>query len=246
MAEVNRPESACSDSGCAGVPVEMDSRPCPNVDDLWLKLRSGLHSFLQRRLRRQEDVEDVLQEVFLKIHRDRCSLADEEKVEAWVYRIARHAVTDFYRRQARRPEEELSEELAERFPDQEPSDIHETVLAWLEPMATLLPEKYRDALILSDFQGLPQQEVIGELQQSASALQSRADSYFDSILPGYRKSYELTRSMFRQGQADALEVWQVREKLLSSENEALDALAQAVNARGALDVELGGKIEEVR
>ena len=58
--------------------------------------------------------------------------------------------------------------------------------------------------------------------------------------------YELTRSMFRQGQADALEVWQVREKLLSSENEALDALAQAVNARGALEVELGGKIEEIR
>jgi outer membrane protein TolC len=96
------------------------------------------------------------------------------------------------------------------------------------------------------YAGLPQQDVIGELQQSATALQGRADSYFDSILPGYRKSYELTRSMFRQGQADALEVWQVREKLLTSENEALDALAQAVNARGALELELGGKIEEIR
>lgn len=96
------------------------------------------------------------------------------------------------------------------------------------------------------YAGLPQQEVIGELQQSATALQGRADSYFDSILPGYRKSYELTRNMFRQGQADALEVWQVREKLLTSENEALDALAQAVNARGTLELELGGKIEEIR
>lgn len=171
MAEVTPPENAGSESGCAGVPV--DSRPCPNADELWLKLRSGLHSFLQRRLRRQEDVEDVLQEVFLKIHRDRCSLADEEKVEAWVYRIARHAVTDFYRRQARRPEEELPEELAERFPDQEPSDIHETVLAWLEPMATLLPEKYRDALILSDFEGLPQQEVADRLGISLSGAKSR-------------------------------------------------------------------------
>lgn len=93
---------------------------------------------------------------------------------------------------------------------------------------------------------LPQQDVIVELQQSATALQDRADQYFDGILPGYRKSYELTRSMFRQGQADALEVWQVREKLLNSENEALDALAQAVNARGALELELGGKIEEVK
>ncbi|MBN8521641.1 MAG: TolC family protein [Alphaproteobacteria bacterium] len=96
------------------------------------------------------------------------------------------------------------------------------------------------------YSGLPQQDVIAELQQSASALQERADSYFDNILPGYRKSYEMTRSMFRQGQADALEVWQVREKLLSSENEALDALAQAVNARGTLELELGGKLEEVK
>ena len=96
------------------------------------------------------------------------------------------------------------------------------------------------------FVNLPQKDLIGELQQSATALQGRADSYFDSILPGYRKSYELTRSMFRQGQADALEVWQVREKLLTSENEALDALAQAVNARGALELELGGKLEEIK
>ncbi len=96
------------------------------------------------------------------------------------------------------------------------------------------------------FVNLPQKEVIGELQQSAAALQGRADSYFESILPGYRKSYELTRSMFRQGQADALEVWQVREKLLTSENEALDALAQAVNARGQLELELGGKLEEIK
>lgn len=96
------------------------------------------------------------------------------------------------------------------------------------------------------FFGLPQKEVIGELQQSASALQGRADAYFDDILPGYRKSYELTRSMFRQGQVNALDAWQVREKLLTSENEALDALAQAVNARGALELELGGKLEEIQ
>ncbi len=96
------------------------------------------------------------------------------------------------------------------------------------------------------FVTLPQKDMIGELQQSATALQGRADSYFESILPGYRKSYELTRSMFRQGQADALEVWQVREKLLTSENEALDALAQAVNARGQLELELGGKLEEIK
>lgn len=96
------------------------------------------------------------------------------------------------------------------------------------------------------FAGLPQKDLIGELQQSAVVLQDRADDYFQDILPGYRQSYELTRKMFRQGQANALEVWQVREKLLTSENEALDAVAQAVNARGDLEIELGGKLEEVQ
>lgn len=96
------------------------------------------------------------------------------------------------------------------------------------------------------FNQLPQKDLIAELGLSASAMQERTASYFDEILPGYRKSYELTRSMFRQGQASALEVWQVREKLLGSENEALDAVAQAVNARGALEIELGGKLEEIQ
>jgi outer membrane protein TolC len=63
------------------------------------------------------------------------------------------------------------------------------------------------------FAAVPPEEMIGELQQSAIAQADRADSYSDKVLPGYRKSYELTRAMFRQGQIDALEVWQVREKL---------------------------------
>jgi outer membrane protein TolC len=92
----------------------------------------------------------------------------------------------------------------------------------------------------------PSQDIIRDLQENASGLQARADSYFSVILPGYRKSYQLTQAMFRQGQANAFDVWQVREKLLASENEALDAMAQAVTARGALELELGGKIEEIQ
>ncbi|MFA6038114.1 MAG: TolC family protein [Legionellales bacterium] len=107
--------------------------------------------------------------------------------------------------------------------------------------AELAQAQYEEDLLT----GLPQKDLIEELRQSASIMQERADSYFKNILPTYRESYELTRSMFRQGQANALEVWQVREKLLTAENEALDAVAQAINARGALELELGGKIEEI-
>ena len=93
---------------------------------------------------------------------------------------------------------------------------------------------------------VPPEQVIADLQQGAIAAQKRAGSYFNKILPGYRKSYELMHSMFRQGQADAFEVWQVREKLYQTENEGLDAVVEALNARGLLELELGGKLEEIK
>lgn len=92
---------------------------------------------------------------------------------------------------------------------------------------------------------LPQAEVIRQLQQGAASLADRADTYGGKILPAYRKSYELTRAMFRQGQINALEMWQVREKLYQTENEGLQAIAETFNARGALELELGGKLEEI-
>ncbi len=108
--------------------------------------------------------------------------------------------------------------------------------------AELAQAKSENALL----NGLPQKEVIVELQESAQTLNGRANDYFDKILPGYRKSYELTRAMFRQGQVGALEVWQIREKLYQTENEALSTVAEAVNARNLLELEIGGKLEEVK
>lgn len=96
------------------------------------------------------------------------------------------------------------------------------------------------------FTAIPPEETISELQQSAIAQADRADAYANKILPGYRKSYELTRTMLRQGQIGALEVWQIREKLYQTENEGLQSMAEAFNARGTLELELGGKLEEIK
>lgn len=93
---------------------------------------------------------------------------------------------------------------------------------------------------------VPPEVIIEELQHSAIALAERAENYSSKILPGYRKSYEVTRTMFHNGQINALEVWQVREKLYQTENEAMQAVAEAFNARGALELELGGKLEEIK
>jgi RNA polymerase sigma-70 factor (ECF subfamily) len=51
--------------------------------------------------------------------------------------------------------------------------VHEEVLSWLRPMAEELPEKYRQALVLADFEGLTQRQVAESLDLSLSGAKSR-------------------------------------------------------------------------
>ena len=46
-------------------------------------------------------------------------------------------------------------------------------MSWLEPMIGELPEKYRDALLLTDIKGLTQKELSEKLDISVSGAKSR-------------------------------------------------------------------------
>ncbi|MBY0406718.1 MAG: TolC family protein [Rickettsiales bacterium] len=90
------------------------------------------------------------------------------------------------------------------------------------------------------------QEILGQLQESAKRLQTRSERYWDKILPGFRKSYDLSRQMLRAGQIPALDLWQVRDKLYQVEDAALQSTLDAYAARLALELQIGGKLEEIQ
>lgn len=90
------------------------------------------------------------------------------------------------------------------------------------------------------------EEIISKLQKSALRLQNRSNTYWKEILPDYRKSYDLSRQMLNVGQIPALDLWQVREKLYQMEEAALQSTIDAYAARLALELEIGGKLEEVK
>jgi len=50
---------------------------------------------IKRRVKNDQDVEDILQNVFYKIHNHISSLNGTDKIHAWVYRITRNSITDF-------------------------------------------------------------------------------------------------------------------------------------------------------
>src|SRR5690348_10250297 len=69
------------------------------TEEIWEEFHPRLKQFILRRIRDEQNAEDILQDVFLKIHARICTLRDEEKLQSWMYQIARNAVTDYYREQ---------------------------------------------------------------------------------------------------------------------------------------------------
>lgn len=112
-------------------------------------------------------VDDLVQEAFLRIHRGLPSLRDQERVAPWVFRVCRSVWIDAARRE--RPHEELPPLLVE--PDE--PDATERVAGWLPFFVETLPPTYREAVRLSELEGLSQAEVARRLGLSASGARSR-------------------------------------------------------------------------
>jgi RNA polymerase sigma-70 factor, ECF subfamily len=142
------------------------------TEQTWYALHEPLHAFLRKRLRNEETVEDVLQEIFLRIHTHAETLRDEEKLESWIYQIARHLVMDSYRRS--KPvvslEEVDQEALLEEMPEE---DLQAELAPSVTAMVQARPEPYREALLLTEYQGLSQRELATRLGLSFSGAKSR-------------------------------------------------------------------------
>lgn len=140
------------------------------TEQVWQDLHADLLSFIRRRVADELLADDLLQEVFLRIHDRMATLEDTQRLRAWVYQIARNAITDHYRSKAREAVA-LAEE--EPFIRGEGGNRNHEVAQWLQDLVDSLPETYREAVRLSELEGLRQKEVAIRLGLSATAAHSR-------------------------------------------------------------------------
>jgi RNA polymerase sigma-70 factor, ECF subfamily len=137
---------------------------------VWERFSARLLAFIRRRVEDLPTAEDLLQEVFVRIHTRMNTLEDGSRLEAWVYQIARHAILDHYRR--RRETVPVPDEIVDASEPVEP-DPAEALAASLREMVEALPEPYREALLLTEFGGLSQAELAKRLGISFSGAKSR-------------------------------------------------------------------------
>jgi len=98
-------------------------------------------------------------------------LADAERLSAWVYQIARNVIRDYYRSQSGSTVALADGEL-EEDQKRETACTGQTVPGMNE-LIRQLPEKYQEAVQLSEIEGLTQQEVADRLGISLSGAKSR-------------------------------------------------------------------------
>jgi len=142
------------------------------IENIWEEFSEPLKSFISRRIKNDQDVEDILQNVFFKIHNRIGDLRENDKIHAWVYRVTRNVITDFYRSQ--KHEENicgLSEDIAIEIEDE--ASVNGEIAQCLKTMIKHLPEKYQQAIILTEFQNLTQKELGEKMGLTVSGAKSR-------------------------------------------------------------------------
>jgi RNA polymerase sigma-70 factor (ECF subfamily) len=140
-----------------------------STERIWNEHADQLRGFIYRRIPDRSVVDDLVQEVFVKVQSRVDTLKDETRLQSWLYQITRNVMIDHFRGQ--KPEEELPETLD--LPEAEQSRVLEELAECVRPMMDVLPERYRLPLLLSELEGLPQKEVAERLGLSLSATKSR-------------------------------------------------------------------------
>jgi RNA polymerase sigma-70 factor, ECF subfamily len=139
-------------------------------EQVWEAFSEQLYQFIRRRVNDPEDANDILQDVFLKIHTRIDTLKEETRLTSWLYQLTRNTIIDHYR--VRRPFVEISEifTVEQDNPQIEPAA---QLAAGLRDFVDCLPEKYRQAVILAELDGIKQAEVADRLGISLSGAKSR-------------------------------------------------------------------------
>ncbi len=135
---------------------------------VWSEFSTQLRYFILRHVRDEAVADDILQEVFVKIHLNVHALQAGDKLQSWLYQITRNTIADFYRRNE--PIELISENLMEPGESKVETDCD------ARPCVTAvllgMPDAYRIPLAL-DTQGMSQQKIADKLGLSLSGAKSR-------------------------------------------------------------------------
>jgi RNA polymerase sigma-70 factor (ECF subfamily) len=151
-------------------------------NEIVLAYRKRILGTIMRLIARPEDVEDVAQEVFLRLYFSLDQLRKEEVFEPWLYRLTVNAAYDYLRKQRRRQEfrmSDLSEQqvmLADAAAGgkvEQDEQYHKRIRESVDSLLSGVPEPDRILLLLKEVEGLSLKELEKIYNVNENALKVR-------------------------------------------------------------------------
>ena len=143
---------------------------------IWREMHERLLAYIRPRVA-AADADDILQDVFVRIHSKMDQLRESQAFTGWVYQITRNAIIDYHRRRATAARAMAG--LADHADEGEDPGPDVTGRAeadfvrCLDPMLDQLPQTHREAIVLTELNGMTQKQAAGELGLSVSGMKSR-------------------------------------------------------------------------
>lgn len=140
------------------------------TETVWVGFRQRLFRYIRVRSRSTADADDILQNVFVKVHRHFGTLTDETRLTSWLYRVTHNEIIDYYRTPQPTP---CGTPTPHPVADENDPDAERMLAPFLRELIDELPERYRDALTLTEIEGYTQQAMGRRLGLSISGAKSR-------------------------------------------------------------------------
>jgi RNA polymerase sigma-70 factor (ECF subfamily) len=138
------------------------------TETIWNAFHKELFNFINKRVNDKEASNDILQDVFIKIHLKLNTLSDKDKLASWIYQITRNSILDYFRKQKNKVP--LTDNLIEL---EEEKVFNVELVKCLKPMIDQLPDNYKEAILQTEMGVLSQKEYADKLGISYSGAKSR-------------------------------------------------------------------------
>lgn len=139
----------------------------------WTAMEGDLRRYVARQVS-SADVDDVVQDVLLRVVSAKDTLDPDKPIGPWVQTVARNAVIDRRRKRVPSPPPPVDEPGLEGQTIDAQTRLQRALIGgWLRNAVADLPETYREALHRVDVLGEPQADVAQALGIPYSTLKSR-------------------------------------------------------------------------
>jgi len=175
------------------------TRPAGNFDENLSPHLRAAYNFARWLVRNDHDAEDIVQESFLKAY----SALDQFRggdIRVWLFTIVRNTTINLIRRRRTEPAVPWPEKMpepADSALNAESAMIDHSRRAKIHAAIASLPDDFREALILREFEGLSYKEIASVVNAPIGTVMSRLSRaralLLEALSPERRPGGELSR-----------------------------------------------------